>query len=145
MIQNKFFSLFFSVHSVLYCTFLCVFGLVKCFRIYNKRETNRDKSSNPSDVQYILLTSISNENMVSNVQEKSIKKEILKSNRDDACASIIHLNAAANHFKRMVFSVFPQVDSLTVNRQVHHKTLNPFSTDRYSFGPTMYLMWTHIR
>ena len=136
-------SVFGTENDHIECRVRCVYELVSNFIKYTSSETYAEMSTKPSAFQYIFETSISDDARVTNDVSKFLKNEIMKSVNNGQYSSLLHLYATANAFNRPIVTIFPQVQNIVIDRQVHNQEIRPLDFSEDQSGPSMYIMWTH--
>ncbi|KAK3092422.1 hypothetical protein FSP39_002648 [Pinctada imbricata] len=136
-------SLFGSEGRHVECRVRCMIELVMNTSRYLRQDTYTDMSSNRADMHYVLETSISDEARVSDDMTKSLQNEILRSVKNGYYSSLIHLYASVNALNRRIVTIFPSIQNVTINREVHNQTVRPLPQTSQRNGPPLFIMWTH--
>ena len=125
------------------CRVRCLVELVMNTSRYLRQDTYTTMSSNRTDMQYVLETSVSDEARVSDDMTTSLQNEILLSVKDGHYSSLIHFYASVNALSRPVVTIFPSTQHVTINREIHNQIIRPLSQSSLQNDPPMFIMWTH--
>ena len=113
---------------------MTVLELVKNIRKYASQATYDNMCSHPTNIQYVVETSVSDRSLVSGNFLKSIQNETLDFIKSGDYCSFIHFFAAVNSLNRPIYSIYSKVQNAAVNRQFLHQKLKPFSDDKVHPG-----------
>ena len=122
---------------------MTVLELVKNTRKYASQATYDKMCSNPPSVQYVVETSVSDRSLVPGNFLKSIQNETLSSIKSGEYCSLIHFFAVANALNHPIYSIYPTIQNVAVNRHYFHQEIRPLSDEKVRQGSPIYIMWSH--
>mgnify|MGYP000751363744 FL=1 len=128
------------------CRVRTIVELTSNFQLYCDENTYKHMlGTTESCIDYIIMSSASDENVVFGNVPKTLEKEILKTIKNGTYCSVVHLFALANVCKIPVQSIYPRVNSPTLNRNINNGIIKPLSHSKNKDPDTVLnIMWTHV-
>lgn len=126
------------------CRVRTIVELTSNFHLYCDENTYKKMlgTSEPC-IDYIIMSSASDENVVFGNVHKILEREILKTIKSGTYCSVVHLFALANACKIPVQSIYPRVNNPAINRNINNGIIKPLSENKDP-DTILHIMWTHI-